>query len=324
MATKSFFVTKNLPEKFFKNISKKFPMEMWPNSNEEIPRQKLLERVSGKTGLLCTLSDRIDRQLLDAAGPQLKCISTLSVGYDHIDIDECKRRGIVVGNTPDVLTDTVAELTIALLLATIRRLFEANQALRQGKWPAGWGHFFMCGSMIKGSHIGVIGGSGRIGRSVIKRLRSFEPAKISYTSRQEYPEMFREFNAEFYPLDRLLIESDIIIVCCSLNDSTRRLISTEQFKRMKSTSVIINTSRGSCIDQQALYEALKSRKIAAAGLDVYEQEPISMDDPLLSLDNVVLLPHIGSAAKSTREQMIQMALDNLEAGLEDRPLLASV
>ena len=140
--------------------------------------------------------------------------------------------------------------------------------------------------MIKGSHIGVIGGSGRIGRSVIKRLRSFEPGKISYTSRHEHPGMFREFNAEFYSLDRLLTESDIIIVCCSLNDSTRRLINTEQFERMKSSSVIINTSRGSCIDQQALFEALKSKKIAAAGLDVYEQEPISMDDPLLSLDNV--------------------------------------
>ena len=130
MASKSFLVTKNLPEKFFKNISTKFMMDMWPHSHD-ITREQLLKRVAGKTGILCTLSDKIDGQLLDAAGPQLKCVSTLSVGYDHIDVDECKRRGILVGNTPDVLTDAVAELTIALLLATIRRLFEANQALRE-------------------------------------------------------------------------------------------------------------------------------------------------------------------------------------------------
>ena len=190
---------------------------------------------------------------------------------------------LIINSDNEFLIRIIPE-EISLLLINLFRKF--SLFFYRGKWPAGWGHFFMCGSMIKGSHIGVIGGSGRIGRSVIKRLRSFEPAKISYTSRQEYPEMFREFKAEFYSLDRLLTESDIIIVCCSLNDSTRRLINTEQFERMKSSSVIINTSRGSCIDQQALYDALKSRKIAAAGLDVYEQEPISMDDPLLSLDNV--------------------------------------
>lgn len=143
----------------------------------------------------------------------------------------------------------------------------------------------MCGSMVKGSHIGMIGGTGRIGRSIMHRLRSFEPSKISYTSRTAQPSMEQEFNASFVTLDKLLAESDIIIVCCSLNDSTRRLLGAEQFRRMKSTAVLINTSRGACIDQQALYEALKNGIIAAAGLDVMETEPIPTDDPLLTLNN---------------------------------------
>ncbi|KPM04410.1 glyoxylate reductase/hydroxypyruvate reductase-like protein [Sarcoptes scabiei] len=162
-------------------------MDMWQNS-QDISRQQLLERVSGKYGIICTLTDRIDRQFLDAAGSQLKVISTLSVGYDHIDIEECKKRGIFVGNTPDVLTDAVAELTIALILATIRRLFEANKALRSGRWMPGWGHFFMCGTMIKNSVIGVIGG-GRIGKSILERLKAFQPSRMLYNKRNRSQEL---------------------------------------------------------------------------------------------------------------------------------------
>ncbi|XP_017491086.1 PREDICTED: glyoxylate reductase/hydroxypyruvate reductase-like [Rhagoletis zephyria] len=297
---------------------------MWEKA-EDISRDCLLKRVKGKNGLLVTLTDKVDRELLEAAGSQLKIVSTLSVGYDHIDVDECRRRGVLVGNTPDVLTDAVAELTMALLLATLRRFFEAHKALRDGMWKC-WGHFFMCGGMVKGSVVGFVG-AGRIGASIMQRLVAFQPAQVLYNTRNRSPAIAneKEYGAVYCSaLDDLLARSDIVIVCCSLNSSTKHLLGEAQFRQMKPSAILINTSRGAVVDQKALYEALKSKQIAAAGLDVMEVEPMPTDDPLLELDNVVLLPHIGSATFSTREAMIRLAVDNLHAGLDGRPLPAAV
>lgn len=320
---KSFLVTKNMSHDYFAKLKDKFTMDMWPQPND-MSRSQLLERVKGKSAIFCTLVDKIDSELLDAAGTQLKTISTLSVGYDHIDIGECHKRGIVVGNTPDVLTDAVAELTIGLLLATLRRFFEAHKALLEKRWLPGWGHFFMCGGMVKDSVVGFVG-AGRIGSSIMDRLKAFKPKQILYNTRTRQMPLEDEHGCRHVGLSDLLSQSDIVIVCCSLNPSTKHLLGREQFRLMKPNSILINTSRGAVVDQRALYEALKSgTTISAAGLDVMEVEPMPLDDPLLTLDNVVLLPHIGSASRTTREAMIHLAVDNLEAGLNGRPLPAAV
>ncbi|KAH9389916.1 hypothetical protein TYRP_007465 [Tyrophagus putrescentiae] len=258
----SFLVTKNMSPKYYEQLSAHYQMDMWEKA-EDISRDCLLKRVKGKNGLLVTLTDKVDRELLEAAGSQLKIVSTLSVGYDHIDVDECRRRGVLVGNTPDVLTDAVAELTMALLLATLRRFFEAHKALREKRWLPGWGHFFMCGGMVKGSVVGFVG-AGRIGASIMQRLVAFQPAQVLYNTRNRSPAIVRK----------------------STGHSTKHLLGEAQFRQMKPSAILINTSRGAVVDQKALYEALKSKQIAAAGLDVMEVEPMPTDDPLLELDNV--------------------------------------
>ena len=324
--TPEFCVTKNINGKYFLDISSRYPINMWDRYSD-LSREDLLKLVKGQSGILCSLADRIDREVLDVAGPQLKVVSTMSVGYDHIDAMECRNRGIQVGYTPDVLTDAVAELTLGLLIATLRRMFEAGKALRSKSWLPGWEPFFMCGGTITGSVIGFIG-AGRIGKRIMELLKPFKPSQILYITRN------RVLSIETIEgqcpiihcqqLSELLTKSDIIVVCCSLNSSTKQLLGEKQFEQMKSSAVVINTSRGAVIDQRALYNALKTRTIAGAGLDVFEEEPLPPYDPLLELDNVVLLPHIGSATVKAREDIIKLAVKNLEAGLEGKPLPAGV
>lgn len=277
----------------------------------------MLQNIAGKDALFCTLNDRIDEEVLDSAGPSLKVIGTMSVGYDHIDVEACRKRGIKIGYTRDVLTDSTAELTCALLLATSRRLFEANKEVYNGGWQA-WAPFWNLGRGLKNSTVGIVG-LGRIGLEVAKRLVPFKPARILYVSRSDKTEA-KDVNASRASFDQLLTESDFIVVTTALTPETKNLFDEDAFAKMKSTAIFINSSRGAICDQEALYNALKSRKILAAGLDVCTPEPIPLDSPLLTLPNLVMLPHIGSADIATRTEMSRITAANILAGLQGLPL----
>lgn len=274
----------------------------------------MLREIKGKDALYCALTDKIDTEVLDAAGPQLKCVSTISVGFEHIDVQECKKRGIRVGYTPDVLTDATAELTVALLLATNRRLFEANKDVYNGGWKS-WSPMWMCGHGLKNSRVGFFG-FGRIGQEIAARIVPFKPSLITYTTRSARPDEAAKVNAKHVDFSEMITLSDFIIVCCALTPATKEIFNAEAFNKMKSNCIFINTARGGVVDQKALYEALKSKRILAAGLDVTTPEPLPLDDPLLKLDNIVVLPHIGSADIETRKEMSRITARNILAALK--------
>ncbi|XP_053226523.1 glyoxylate reductase/hydroxypyruvate reductase isoform X2 [Podarcis raffonei] len=307
------FVTRRIPPEGLAALSRAGDVQQW-DSDEPIPQSELLAGLAGKDGLLCLLSDRIDKEVLDAAGPSLKVISTLSVGYDHLAIEEIKKRGIRVGYTPDILTDATAELTVALLLATSRRLPESVEEVKNGGWTT-WKPLWMCGYGLSNSTVGIIG-LGRIGQAVAHRLKPFGVKKFLYAGRHPKPEAAMELKAEFVPLAKLAEESDFVIVTCSLTPDTQGMCNRDFFCKMKKTSVFINTSRGTVVNQKDLYEALVNGHIAAAGLDVTTPEPLPTDNPLLCLKNCVILPHIGSATYATRNAMSVLAANNLLAGLK--------
>jgi glyoxylate reductase len=309
------FVTRELPEEALEIIRPVAEMEVWPGELPP-PREVLLEKVAGLDGLLCLLTDRIDAAVLDRA-PNLKVVSQMAVGFDNIDVPACTARGVRVGNTPGVLTETTADLAFALLLATARRVVEADRLTRQGGWQT-WSPMFLTGPDVHHATLGIIG-MGRIGYEVARRAHGFE-MRILYANRSRNAQAERDFGAEFVELDRLLTESDFVSIHTPLTPETRHMMGAEQFARMKPTAIFINTARGPVVDQQALYEALKGRQIAAAGLDVFEVEPLPSDSALLELENAVLLPHIGSASVATRTKMAVLAAENLVAGLEGRPL----
>ncbi|XP_036425144.1 glyoxylate reductase/hydroxypyruvate reductase isoform X2 [Colossoma macropomum] len=307
------FVTRRIPQEGLELLQRAAvcTVSLW-DSDEPVPRAELLKGVEGAHGLFCLLSDRIDAEVLDAAGPNLKVISTMSVGFDHLAIDEIKKRGIRVGYTPDVLTDATAELTVALLLATARRLPEGIQEVKSGGWSS-WKPLWLCGYGLSGSTVGVIG-LGRIGLAIARRLKPFGVKRLLYSGRQPKPQA-QEVDGEYVPLDSLLGESDFVVVSCALSPETQGLCDKGFFSKMKKTAVFINTSRGAVVNQEDLYEALTAGQIAAAGLDVTTPEPLPTDHPLLTLKNCVVLPHIGSATYSTRGIMAQLSANNLLAGL---------
>lgn len=308
------FVTRRIPQEGMQILSAAGECEvsMW-DSDEPVPRTELLRGVRGAVGILCLLSDKIDAEVLDAAGPNLKVISTLSVGFDHLALNEIKKRGIRVGYTPDVLTDATAELTVALLLATARRLPEGVEEVKNGGWSS-WKPLWLCGYGLSGSTIGIIG-LGRIGMAIAQRLLPFGVKRVLYTGRTAKPQA-AEVNGEFVPMDTLVSESDFIVVSCSLTPETQGLCDKGFFSKMKNTAVFVNTSRGAVVNQEDLYQALKTGQIAAAGLDVTTPEPLPTNHPLLTLKNCVVLPHIGSATYSTRGIMSSLAANNLLAGLQ--------
>lgn len=285
-------------------------VEVW-DQEYPVPRDILLEKAKRSDGLYVMLSDRIDRELIDAA-PHLKVVSTLAVGYDNIDVEVCKKRGIVVTNTPDVLTDATADLAFGLLMAAGRRFVEANRVLMNGEWKT-WSPYFMAGQRIHGATIGIIG-MGRIGEAVAKRASGFD-MRILYHNRSRKVEAEETYGATYCSLPDLLCESDYVVLLTPLTEETKGLMGAEQFAMMKSTAVFINASRGATVDEVALYQALKQETIWAAGLDVFQQEPIPTDHPLLSLPNVVALPHIGSATYETRDRMAMLVSQNLVAVL---------
>ncbi|XP_063878982.1 glyoxylate reductase/hydroxypyruvate reductase-like isoform X1 [Scylla paramamosain] len=310
----------DIPQKAFTMLEEKCEVDVWKMPSP-IPRDELLKRIPGKDALYCLLTEKIDKEVLDAAGPSLKVIGTMSVGYDHLSMDEIKKRNIMVGFTPGVLTDATAELTVTLLLATTRRLFEAHSELLNGGWAkCAWSPLWMTGQGLKGSTVGIFG-MGRIGQGVVQRLQGFSVHKFIYSGRSPKKEG-EELGAEFVSFDELLQQSDFLLVTCALNKETQGIFDEAAFAKMKNTAVIVNTSRGGVINQEALVKALKTNQIRAAGLDVMTPEPLPPDHELTTLPNCTLIPHIGSAETSTREDMATLTATNIIAGLEGKPLPA--
>jgi glyoxylate reductase len=277
-----------------------------------IPRDRLLQEVGGKAGLLPLLTDRVDAEVLDAAGPQLRVVANYAVGHDNVDVEECTRRGIVVTNTPDVLTAATADLAWSLILASSRRVVEGDRWIRSGR-PWAWAPGFMLGREITGKTLGVVG-FGRIGQAVAARAGAFE-MPVLYSSRTRRKDAERALGAEHRDFEGLLGQADVVSINCALTEETRHLLGAEEFKRMKDTAVLVNTARGPIVDEAALANALGAGEIFGAGLDVYEEEP-EVHPRLLELENVVLAPHLGSATVETRRAMGMLAAENLVAVLE--------
>jgi glyoxylate reductase len=290
-------------------------VDLW---TDELPpsREVLLQRVRGIDGLLCLLTDRIDGEVLDAAGPQLKVVSNHAVGYDNIDARAATARRIPVGNTPGILTDATADFAFALLMAAARRVVEGERYVREGKWKT-WGPSLLLGPDVHGATLGLIG-YGRIGQAVAKRAQGFDMRVIYYDPTQ--PCCDPNIDATPVDLETLLRESDFVSIHTPLTAETRGLMNRNRLALMKPTAILINTARGPVVDPQALYEALSTRRIFAAALDVTDPEPIAPDSPLLALDNIIIVPHIASASVATRQRMSVMAAQNLLAGVRGERL----
>ena len=309
-------VTRRLPAAVLNRLRPACTLRLH-DADTAIDRPALLEQIAGATGLLCMLTERVDEELLAAAGPSLKFVSTMSVGYDHIDIAACARHGVAVGNTPGVLTDTTADLAVALMLATARRLPEAWSAVKDGSWGV-WQPDWMTGVDLCGATVGIVG-MGRIGAAVARRLRGFA-CRLLYSGPRPRPELAEPVGAAYVPFPALLAESDFVTIHCPLTAETRHLFNRETLGQMKQGAILINTSRGGTVDQEALYEALRNGPLRAAGLDVTTPEPLPPSHPLLTLPNCVILPHVGSATVATRLKMAQLAAGNALAGLAAQPL----
>jgi glyoxylate reductase len=304
------YVTRELPERGLNVIKKYFDAEVWPDYAPP-PKKVILEKVKTVDALVPLLSDKIDAEVFNAA-PRLKIVSQLAVGFDNIDLAEATKRGIYVTNTPEVLTDTTADFAWALLMAVARRVAEADRYVRSGQWKVAWHPAMLSGRDVYGATIGVVG-AGRIGYAVAKRAKGFDMNILFYDIDPSRTEIEKNLGGKKVDLDTLLRESDFVTLHPPLIKETHHLINAEKLKLMKKTAYLINNSRGPVVDQNALYEALKKGQIAGAGLDVFEQEPIPLDSPLLKLDNVVVAPHISSASLETRSKMSEMVADNLVA-----------
>ncbi len=318
MSNPRVFVTRIIPDKGLEMLREAAEVEVWP---EELPPpyEVLLEKVKGLDGLLTLLSDKIDAPLMDAAGASLKVISQMAVGVDNIDIPAATGRGIPIGNTPGVLTETTADLAWALLMAAARRVVEGDKFTRAGRWKT-WGPTLLMGTDVHGATLGIVG-FGRIGQAVARRAAGFG-MRIMYNNVQDCPEPDPPIPApvECVDLNDLLRESDFVTLHAPLSRQTYHMLGDEQFNRMKPGAILINTARGPIVDQAALYRALASGQIAYAALDVTDPEPVPMDSPLLTLDNIIIVPHIASASIQTRTKMATMAAANLIAGLRGERL----
>ena len=313
MAKSKVFVARKMAQEALDMIAEATEMELWEDELPP-PRDVLLNKVKDIDGLLSLLTDKVDAELMDAA-PRLKIVSNMAVGFDNINVPEATKRGILVGNTPGVLTETTADFAWSLIMATGRRVAEGDRWTRSGKWKT-WGPMILLGYDIHHATLGIVG-CGRIGLEIAKRAKGFDMKILYYDTVRRKPEEEKEYGLEYVSkLPDLLSRADFVTVHVPLMAETRHLISTAEFAAMKPTAVFVNSSRGPVVDQKALYEALKSGQIFAAGLDVTEVEPIPMDDPLLTLDNITIAPHIASASVATRTKMATMAAANLIAGLK--------
>ncbi len=308
------YVTRKVPEQALEILRSVAEVSVWDREDVPPPRQVILRELAQADGVFSLLTDRLDAEVM-AAAPRLKVISNFAVGFDNVDIPAATKRGIVVTHTPDVLTETVADFTVCLMLAAARRLVEADRYMRDGKWKT-WEPLLLAGQDIHHATLGLIG-LGRIGAAVARRAQGFGMQVLYYdVVRRE--DLERSLSITHRSLDDVLRDSDVISVHVPLSEQTRHLIGRAQFALMKNTAVFVNTSRGPVVDQAALTQALASRRIFAAGIDVFEQEPVSPDDPLLKLDNVIVVPHIASASIPTRIRMATLAAENLVAVLQGK------
>jgi glyoxylate reductase len=319
MSKPKVFVTRVIPDKGLDLLKEFCDVDLWEG---DLPptRTELMQHVQGVDGLLCLLTDKIDGEVVDAAGKQLKVISNFAVGYDNIEISAATARKIPVGNTPDVLTDSTADFAFTLMMSAGRRILEGDRYVREGKWQT-WGPMLLLGIEMKGTTLGLVG-FGRIGKAMARRAIGFDMRVIYYDPSETRQDP--DVKATSVDFETLLEESDFISLHTPLTPDTHHLIDSEALSKMKPNAVLVNTARGPVVDLDALYEALKSNRIFAAGLDVTEPEPLPADHLLLTLDNIIVVPHIASASKTARDKMAWLAATNLIAGLKGDHLLNCV
>lgn len=310
---KKILITRALTPEVLAGLDKSYQLDVWESADAVMPRDELLRRVKGVHAILCMLTDKIDAELVEVAGDQLEVVSTMSVGFDHVDTKLLKERNIKLGYTPDVLTDSVADTAIALMLAASRRIPEAIRAAKTGEWGT-WAPYWMTGQDLSHATVGIIG-LGAIGAEVARRLAGFH-CNVLYSGRTRKESIEQELGLKYVTQDELLKQSDFISVHSALTPETTGLCNREFFAKMKSTATFVNTSRGGLVDQDALYDALNQGTIYSAGLDVTTPEPLPLDSPLFGLKNCVILPHIGSASIRTREAMTQIAVVNTLQALQ--------
>jgi lactate dehydrogenase-like 2-hydroxyacid dehydrogenase len=311
------FIARRIADEGLAAVSAACEVDVWADELPP-PRDELLRRIAGCDGVLTLLTDRVDEAFLDAAGPGLKVVSNYAVGFDNIDVPACARRGVAVGNTPGVLTETTADLAWALLMAAARRVPEGDRYVRAGRWLT-WGPLLLLGPDVHGATIGIVG-FGRIGQAVARRAQGFGMRILYHDIARLRDEITGPLGATYVTLDELLPQSDFVSLHVNLSAETRHLINARTLAAMKPTAVLVNTSRGPVIDQIALADALRDGVIWAAALDVTDPEPIPTDDPLVGLDNCLIVPHIASASRATRGRMAEMAAANLVAGVRGEPL----
>ncbi|HEX9244584.1 MAG TPA: D-glycerate dehydrogenase [bacterium] len=314
MAKPRIYITRPLPEPAMRILEGAVEYRMWDREDEPVARESLLREVVDVDGVICLITEKMDAEVIDRMR-RSTVIAQVAVGIDNIDVAAATRRGIFVTNTPGVLTETTADMGWAILMATARRVVEGDKFTRSGRWKT-WELMGFTGQDVHGATLGIIG-LGRIGAAIARRARGFAMT-ILYNNRRPAEALGAEVGARYVSLDDLLRQSDFVMVSCALTAETRHLIAERELGLMKPTAVLVNIARGPIVDQRALYRALVDRKIWAAGLDVFEAEPVPMDEPLLKLDNVVVPPHLGSASTATRTKMATMAAENCLAGVSGR------
>jgi glyoxylate reductase len=309
-------VTRRLPAEALDRVTARCDLALYDGEGA-MARDRLLAEVAGKAGAITLLTDRVDEEFLDAAGPGFKIVANYAVGYDNIDVAACTRHGVLASNTPEVLTETTADIAFALMMAAARRIAEGDRFLRS-RTPWIWGPLMMLGQDVHHATLGIVG-FGRIGQALARRARGFA-MRVLYNDAYRPPaQVEHELGAQYRDLDELLRESDFVSLHTNLTAQTRHLVNAERLAMMKPTAVLVNTSRGPVVDEQALADALSRGQIFAAGLDVFEHEP-DVHPALLACENAVIIPHLGSATVKTRLAMANLAIDNLLAGLAgDRP-----
>ncbi|GKW45536.1 D-glycerate dehydrogenase [Planococcus sp. NCCP-2050] len=304
------YITQKLPDEAVAELQNSYEVRMWHDDQTSAPKEEIINQVKEAHALWAMLSNQIDEEVFEAA-PNLKVVANLAVGYNNIDLDAARKHGVMVTNTPEVLTEATADLTFALLLATARRIIEAEKSVRSGDWKS-WSPMGMAGQQVGGATLGIIG-MGRIGEAVARRGQGFGMNVLYHNRTRRSLE-----DVKYAELDDLLQNSDFVVILTPLTEETKGMISERELSLMKDTACLINVARGGIVDEQALYEALKSEKIWGAGLDVFEKEPVPLDHPLLTLPNVTVLPHIGSAAIQTRLAMMALNAEAIRSCLEGR------
>lgn len=317
---KKILVTRKIPDYYVEQLKQLGDIQMWDEEFEPMPRSEFLKGLEEADACFITLSEKIDAESLEHAH-NVKVIANMAVGYDNIDVRLANQKGIVITNTPNVLTETTAELGFTLMLTVARRIIEAERYVQNGEWKS-WGPYLLSGKDVYGSTVGIYG-MGEIGKSFARRLQGFNTT-ILYHNRSRHEEAEQELNATYVSFDELLNQSDFIICTAPLTKETENKFDEAAFSKMKRDAIFINIGRGAIVDEEALVKALKNNEIGGCGLDVLREEPVRLNHPLLDLNNAVILPHIGSASVVTRNRMIQLCVDNIKAILQEQAPLTAV